>query len=503
MKLSSFLLPLTCLASGATALSAAGWKGQSIYQVITDRFARTDGSTTAACNAANGVYCGGTWRGIINHLDYIQNMGFTAIWISPIVLNIAGNTADGSSYHGYWAQDIYSVNSNFGTAADLKALSAALHARGMYLMVDVVTNHMGYIGCGTCVDYSIYKPFNSQSYYHPFCLIDYNNATSVTNCWEGDNTVSLPDLRTENSNVQSTWNSWITQLVANYSIDGLRVDSAQQTGKAFFPSFQTAVLTQTSAGVYIVGEIFNGDPNYVCPYQNYMNGMLNYPAYYWITQAFQSTSGSISNLVNGINQMKSTCSDTTLLGSFLENHDVARFPSYTSDAALTKNAIAFTILADGIPIIYQGQEQHFSGASVPTNREALWLSSYSTSSTYYTFIASVNQIRNQAIYKDATYLSYKAYPIYSDSHVIAMRKGFTNYQIIGVFNNMGASGSTYTLTLTSSETGFTAGMQVVEVLSCVTATTDGSGNLGVGMQGGLPRVYYPRAPLVGSGICGL
>ncbi|PQE04128.1 hypothetical protein CJF31_00003239 [Rutstroemia sp. NJR-2017a BVV2] len=503
MKLSSFLLPLTCLANGATALSAAGWRGQSIYQVITDRFARTDGSTTAACNAANGVYCGGTWRGIINHLDYIQNMGFTAIWISPIVLNIAGNTADGSSYHGYWAQDIYSVNSNFGTAADLKALSAALHARGMYLMVDVVTNHMGYIGCGTCVDYSIYKPFNSQSYYHPFCLIDYNNATSVTNCWEGDNTVSLPDLRTENSNVQSTWNSWITQLVANYSIDGLRVDSAQQTGKAFFPSFQTAVLTQNSAGVYIVGEIFNGDPNYVCPYQNYMNGMLNYPAYYWITQAFESTSGSISNLVNGINQMKSTCSDTTLLGSFLENHDVARFPSYTSDAALTKNAIAFTILADGIPIVYQGQEQHFSGSGVPTNREAVWLSSYSTSSTYYSLIASLNQIRNQAIYKDATYLTYKAYPVYSDSHVIAMRKGFTNYQIIGVFNNMGASGSTYTLTLTSAETGFTAGMQVVEVLSCGTATTDGSGNLGVAMQGGLPRVYYPRAPLVGSGICGL
>jgi alpha-amylase len=79
MKLSSFLLPLTCLANGATALSAAGWRGQSIYQVITDRFARTDGSTTAACNAASGVYCGGTWRGIINHLDYIQNMGFTAV----------------------------------------------------------------------------------------------------------------------------------------------------------------------------------------------------------------------------------------------------------------------------------------------------------------------------------------------------------------------------------------------------------------------------------------
>jgi alpha-amylase len=68
------------------------------------------------------------------------------------------NAANG--FHGYWAQNIYAVNSNFGTEADLIALSAALHARGMYLMVDVVANHMGYIGCGNCVDYSVFTPFN-------------------------------------------------------------------------------------------------------------------------------------------------------------------------------------------------------------------------------------------------------------------------------------------------------------------------------------------------------
>jgi len=69
-----------------------------------------------------------------------------------------------------------------------------------------------------------------------------------------------------------------------------------------------------------------------------------------MTQAFQSTSGSISNLVKGINQMKSTCADTTILGSFMENHDVARFASLTSDMSLVKNAIAFTMLQDGSPI---------------------------------------------------------------------------------------------------------------------------------------------------------
>jgi alpha-amylase len=199
--------------------------------------------------------------------------------------------------------------------------------------------------------------------------------------------------------------------------------------------------------------------------------------------------------------MKSDCADTTLLGSFLENHDVQRFPSYTSDISLAKNAIAFTILADGIPIIYEGQEQHDSGSGVPYNREAIWLSGYSTTSTLYTWIASLNQIRNQAVYKDSGYVLYKAYPVYSDSSTIAMRKGDTGSQIISVFTNLGASGSSYTLTLTSAQTGFTAGEALIEVMGCSAYTTDSSGNLAVAMASGLPRIFYPKSLLTGSGIC--
>ena len=198
--------------------------------------------------------------------------------------------------------------------------------------------------------------------------------------------------------------------------------------------------------------------------------------------------------------IKSDCKDSTLLGTFLENHDNPRFPSLTSDISLAKNAIAFAMLADGIPIVYEGQEQHYGGGGVPTNREAIWLSGYSNTSTLYTFIASINQIRNQAIYKDATYLTYKAYPIYTDTTTIAMRKGFPNGQIIGVFSNKGASGSGYTQTV--GNTGFASGQQVVEILSCVSLTADSSGNVAVSMANGLPRIFYPAAGLGGSGICG-
>ena len=70
----------------------------------------------------------------MQRLGYIKGMGFDAVWISPITFQLQGNTRWGESYAGYWQQDLYRVNENFGTAADLKALSAALHSQGMVRM---------------------------------------------------------------------------------------------------------------------------------------------------------------------------------------------------------------------------------------------------------------------------------------------------------------------------------------------------------------------------------
>ena len=490
----SFVIAIFVLAIHRVwALTATEWRTQSIYQVLTDRFAQTS-SSTAACSNLND-YCGGSWQGLLAKLDYIQAMGFTAVWISPIVKNVEGYTADGSGYHGYWAKDIFSVNPHFGSPADLMALSNALHKKGMYLMVDIVVNHMGYIGSVNSIDYSVFNPFGSQSYFHPYCPIDYNNQTSAEICWMGDNTVPLPDIKTEDTTVRSIYQNWIKDLVANYSIDSIRLDTCSEVEQSFFPGFVDA------SGVYVVGEVFNGNPTYTCPYQNYLPGVLNYPAYFWVTQAFQNTGGSISNLVNGISAMKQDCADTTLLGSFLENHDNPRFPSLTSDVSLIKNAIAFTMLADGIPIIYYGQEQEFAGGSVPNNREAFWTSGYSTSSPLYSHISTLNKLRRQAISRSSTYATYQASTVYNDTSTIVMRKGNTGYQIVGVFSNKGSSGASYSLTLASSATGFSPSQNVIEVLGCTKTTTDSKGNLLVSMASGLPRIFYSEAQLSGSGLC--
>jgi hypothetical protein len=73
------LLLILSFSDIASAAGAAAWRSRSIYQVFTDRFARPDGSTTAACSTSDRLYCGGTWQGLIKQLDYIQGMGFTAV----------------------------------------------------------------------------------------------------------------------------------------------------------------------------------------------------------------------------------------------------------------------------------------------------------------------------------------------------------------------------------------------------------------------------------------
>lgn len=88
---------------------------------------------------------------------------------------VAENTAYGEAYHGYWQQDLYALNENFGTTSDLKALSAAVHARGMYLMVDVVVNHFAWSGNASTVNYYDFSPFNSPSLFHSYCPITSND----------------------------------------------------------------------------------------------------------------------------------------------------------------------------------------------------------------------------------------------------------------------------------------------------------------------------------------
>ena len=321
------LVPL--LASSAAALSADEMRSKSVYQLVTDRFARPS-SATGSCSTSDRKYCGGTWSAIEDKLDYIQGMGFDTIWISPIVENIGGDTGLGQAYHGYWTLDPAKINTNFGSEDDLKSLASALHNKGMYLQVDVVINHVAATSSSNFEPSDSYGAFNSADDFHPFCWVEnYDNQTNVEDCWLGDTQVALPDLNTESSTVADYWNSWISGVISNYSVDAIRIDTVKHVPKTFWKSFTSNV------DVFNQGEVLDGDPKYVGDYQ--ANGGVNpfnYAVYYPITWTFNTTSYSMDQLISYVSQVKGNTSDPTLLGSFVNNHDNARFESYQTDTAV-------------------------------------------------------------------------------------------------------------------------------------------------------------------------
>ncbi|KAH9822862.1 putative alpha-amylase [Teratosphaeria destructans] len=159
------------------------------------------------------------------------------------------------------------------------------------------------------------------------------------------------------------------------------------------------------------------------------------------------------------------------------------------------------MMNDGIPIIYYGQEQDFSGAADPQNREALWPTAYNTGTDRYDLISQLNSIRKAAIEADSTYVTTTSTIVYSDNRAIALRKGaYDDAGTTSVFSNYG-SGTNATLSLNSSATGWTKGTTFIDLLSCDEFTTDSSGTLSVTIVDGAPLVLYPTSGLSQTGLC--
>lgn len=150
---------------------------------------------------------------------------------------------------------------------------------------------------------------------------------------------NLPDLDQSNQFVRSTLKQWIHDTVSTYGFDGIRVDTVPEVPKDFWSEY-----TQ-SAGVYSVGEVFNGDPNYVSGYQGPLSGLLNYPMYYHLGRAYQQRQ-SARDIHDGVTQNQKAFQDVSILGNFLDNHDNPRFLHGTGDTALLKNALAYIIYAE-------------------------------------------------------------------------------------------------------------------------------------------------------------
>jgi alpha-amylase len=119
------------------------WRDEVIYQILVDRFANGDTSNDYRVVPYDPAkYHGGDWKGIEDRLDYIKALGVTTLWISPVVKNVESDAGiDG--YHGYWAQDLTKTNPHFGDLGALRSMVNAAHDKGLKVILDIVTNHIG------------------------------------------------------------------------------------------------------------------------------------------------------------------------------------------------------------------------------------------------------------------------------------------------------------------------------------------------------------------------
>eukprot|EP01024_Parvocaulis_polyphysoides_P026498 TRINITY_DN24120_c1_g3_i5.p1 TRINITY_DN24120_c1_g3~~TRINITY_DN24120_c1_g3_i5.p1 ORF type:complete len:1017 (+),score=146.26 TRINITY_DN24120_c1_g3_i5:177-3227(+) len=379
------LLICCCLFFNFAFVFGAGpdeWKSRSIYFLLTDRFNKLDGDEGGCADLSN--YCGGTFAGLQEQLDYIQGLGFDAIWITPVVENTPGG------YHGYWAKDLYKINPFYGSSEELKELVNAAHERDMYVMVDVVANHVGYFPTQE-EDYSIFPQFNKDDFHDCSACnegcgpSDWDNKIQVEQC----RLAGLPDLDTRKDNVKTIFNEWIKWLITEFQFDGMRIDTVKHVQLDFWKDFTEA------AGVFSIGEIFSGVSEFLGGYKDSMDSLLSFPMYYTLNDVFASQQ-SMYLIPQRLEEYERVFpGQVDLLGTFLDNHDVPRFLSKQSNEGLFTSAITYVILGRGIPVVYYGTEKGFSGAQDPQNREILWPSGFDLDSVKYSkIISSANHVRH-------------------------------------------------------------------------------------------------------------
>ena len=287
----------------AISTHVSDWRDEIIYQVITDRFADGDVSNDyTVVPGALGKYQGGDWAGIEDHLGYLQALGVTTLWISPIVQNV-DTDADVDGYHGYWQQDLTKLNPHMGDLAALRSLIAHAHDLNMKIVLDIVCNHMGqvffydinrngypddYVNGSNdpgdpIVQISEYDPpwqpggvlsfsqegssgrapiifFNDPSInrtpplpailatvgaYHGFGHIE--NFNDIAQAHLGDFTGGLKDLATELPEVRSALIDAFAQWVEKTDLDGYRIYTVKHVENSFWPVFANGTRERLTA----------------------------------------------------------------------------------------------------------------------------------------------------------------------------------------------------------------------------------------------------------------
>ena len=367
-----------------------------IYLIMTDRFADGDpkndqpaGAPAETNNRRNPrTYHGGDFRGIIDHLPYLKELGVTALWLTPWYDNWNGmNTCDhpwcpSTYYHGYHAIDYYGVEDHFGDLSTLRELVEKAHSLGIKVIQDQVANHVGsrhpWVTDPPLPDW--FHGTQSQHQRNRFrnytLLSPHSNPDDSRNTLDGWFSDDLPDMNQEEPEVakyeiqNSLW--WL----GTTGIDGIRQDTIQYMPRFFIRELSDALHRQYPK-MWMVGEVFERDAAQTAFFIGGHRGWDGIDTK--LDSVFDFSLWNISQLVftNKFpmsalpHQLKydALYPDPLKVTTLANNHDTMRFMSLegaTLEGAMMH--VAFTLSVRGIPQLYAGEELAMEGRDDPDNR---------------------------------------------------------------------------------------------------------------------------------------
>ncbi len=357
-----------------------------IYLLMPDRFSNGDSSNDRIPGMKDqslnqdSLYDrhGGDLQGVISHLDYLQDMGVTALWMTPVIENDMPNRTE----HGYAFTNHYKVDPRLGGEKAYLALSDSLHARGMKLIQDAVYNHIGLqhflVQDAPAQDWLHRFPHYTQTNYRDQLYFDSYAAPSekkvLTDGWF---TSQMPDLNQENPFVAAFLIQHAIWSVEMFGVDGWRIDTYIYNNLDFMNRCNQALMDEYPR-ITMFGETWvHGTANQAYFAENIMNtpfksnlpGVTDFQAMmYGIHSALTEKTGWIE----GVNRLYTTLSNDFLYKDpmrnviMLDNHDYTRILSTVGeDVAKAKMAVAWLLTCRGIPQLYYGTEVLMKGVTNP------------------------------------------------------------------------------------------------------------------------------------------
>ncbi|MGB7786672.1 MAG: glycoside hydrolase family 13 protein [Salinimicrobium sp.] len=351
----------------------------AIYLIMPDRFANGDpgndsqpGLQEKADRSKNGGRHGGDLQGIIDHLDYIEDLGATAIWSTPLLEDDDLQY----SYHTYAQSDVYKIDPRYGTNEDYRRLADEMHQRDMKLIMDYVTNHWGaehwMIKDLPTYDWVHQFPGYKNSNYRMTTQMDpHKSAVDTKLSEDGWFTSTMPDLNQENPLVLNYLIQNAIWWIEYANLDGFRVDTYSYNEKEGIAKWTKAIMDEYP-NFNIVGEVWMHDQSQISYWQkdspvgaiqnfnSYLPSVMDFTLHDAITGMFNEDEqgwggGTVKAYENFVNDYLYADTDNLLV--FAGNHDTGRINEiYDGDVKKYKLAMALVLTTRGIPQLYYGDE---------------------------------------------------------------------------------------------------------------------------------------------------